>query len=110
MKVFFRKNNKDAVKSALQAQKEEALKVCGALAENYAKIDCPVDTGRLRNSIHHKMVNSDTVAIGTDVEYGKWVHEGHWAGDTRVLGYPFLRFAITQHIGEYKTIIETTLK
>ena len=110
MKVFFRKNNKDVVKAELQAQKEQALKVCGALAENYAKINCPVDTGRLRNSIDSKLVNDSTVAIGTDVEYAYYVHEGHWAGDTRVLGYPFLRLAITQHISEYQTIIRTTLK
>ena len=34
-----------------------ALEKAGLTAENYAKLACPVDTGRLRNSISHAAAN-----------------------------------------------------
>ena len=46
-----------------------ALEAVGLQAEGYAKLACPVDTGRLRNSISHA-VQGDTVYIGSNVEYG----------------------------------------
>lgn len=105
MTIEVKVNNVDAVLADTQRKKETALIKCGAACESYAKQGSPVDTGRLRNSITHEMEGDDTVAIGTDVEYSVWVHEGHWAGETRVLGFPFLRFALAQHLAEYENII-----
>lgn len=47
---------------------ERALESVGITAEAYAKLNCPVDTGRLRSSITH-VVDDKAVYIGTNVEY-----------------------------------------
>lgn len=50
-----------------------ALEMIGLKAEKYAKGKCPVDTGRLRNSITHAQIDKETEAIGTNVEYAAYV-------------------------------------
>lgn len=56
----------DAIGSAIAAALEEV----GLAAEGYAKAACPVDTGRLRNSITHvARPDEKAVYIGTNVEY-----------------------------------------
>lgn len=45
------------------------------LVENYAKINCPVDTGQLRQSITHQVVDQ-TGVVGTNVEYAPYVEYG----------------------------------
>ena len=47
---------------------ERILESWGLNAERYAKEKCPVDTGRLRNSITHAK-DEKTMYIGTNVEY-----------------------------------------
>lgn len=46
----------------------KALEEVGSAAEDYAKSECPVDTGKLRESITHS-VGDKEVYIGTNVEY-----------------------------------------
>lgn len=54
-----------------------SLEASGALVEASAKLLCPVDLGRLRDSIHHKVNMEDlSVTIGTNVEYAAWVEFG----------------------------------
>ncbi|MBN2940336.1 MAG: HK97 gp10 family phage protein [Collinsella sp.] len=54
----------DAIGSAIAAALEEV----GLAAEGYAKAICPVDTGRLRNSITHvARPDEKAVYIGTNV-------------------------------------------
>lgn len=63
-------DNSDLVKNALEEQIEAALIAIGMTAETYAKRDCPVDTGRLRNSITHAVeAGEQAVYIGSNVEY-----------------------------------------
>lgn len=98
-----------------------------------------VDTGLLRNSITHAVAGhspekqsytadkgggygsySGTVGterdkavyIGTNVEYAPYVEYGHqqYGGGGHVPAKPFLKPAVTDHIDEYKKIIETALK
>lgn len=60
--------------NALPEQIEQALIAIGLTAESYAKDICPVDTGRLRNSITHAVDMSESAAyIGTNVEYATFV-------------------------------------
>lgn len=55
----------------------KGLVECGMVAEGYAKKLCPVDTGRLRNSITFNVDESESsVSIGTNVEYGPYVELG----------------------------------
>lgn len=51
-----------------------ALERIGMQGEGYAKDLCPVDTGRLRNSITHQVdKGGDAVYIGTNTEYAPYV-------------------------------------
>lgn len=53
---------------------EPLTKAC-LLVENDAKINAPVDTGMLRNSISHR-IEGDTGIIGTNQEYAPYVEFG----------------------------------
>lgn len=112
---------------------EKALEQCGMTAEGYAKRLCPVDQGRLRNSIAHT-VESDgdkyTAVIGSPVEYAPyvelgtgqyypggrptpWVYQdekGNWHKTKGNEPQPYMKPAIADHVSQYKGIIERTLK
>ena len=81
-----------------------ALEKIGLVAERYAKQLCPVDTGRLRNSITHG-TDANSVYIGTNVEYAPYVE----LGTRRQHAQPYLRPAITNHMEEYKKILNDML-
>lgn len=85
-----------------------ALEAIGLTAEGYAKNECPVDTGRLRNSISHT-ADGDSAYIGTNVEYAAAVEYGDGKNFTTGNAH-FLRNAATQHSDEYKQITEKQLK
>lgn len=101
-------DNRPTVKKLFESKAQLALDLIGQAAEGHAKSDCPVDTGRLRNSISNKTVGK-TVYIGTNVEYAPYVEFGdnmhHETGKAH-----FLRDAATTHGAEYKRIAEMTLK
>lgn len=94
-------DNTKLIKNATDQQIEAALEAIGLKVEGYAKLICPVDTGRLRNSITHVVkTNEKTVYIGTNVEYAAAVE----CGTSRQRPQPYLNPAATQHTDEYKTI------
>ena len=97
------KDNTDEVLKGLSDAVERALTRIGLSAEGYAKKECPVDTGNLRNSITHEVVQSEkAVYIGTNVEYAAYVE----LGTTRTKAKPYLKPAATEHSTVYKRIIE----
>lgn len=108
-----------------------ALERCGEQAEGYAKDLAPVDTGRLRNSISHKVDEEERAAyIGSDLDYavyvelgaGKyaeggrptpWVYQddnGKWHWTAGNPAQPFLKPAVADHAQTYRNIIEDELK
>lgn len=93
------------MEEAAFSQIETALEKVGLTAERYAKLACPVDTGRLRGSISHTH-DKNTAYIGTNVEYAPYVE----MGTVNTKAQPYLKPAITDHIQEYKNIIEQELK
>lgn len=95
----------DEVKEELAKAVETALEEIGLAAEGYAKLACPVDTGRLRNSISHA-VDGKAAIIGTNVEYAPYVE----LGTSRMSAQPYLRPAVLEHIAEYKHIAESRLR
>lgn len=124
-------NNTKAVLQALAQQTANALEICGGKAETYAKRDCPVDTGNLRNSIAHKVDTGEGKAyIGTNSEYApyvelgtgiyysggrrtSWVYEdskGNWHKTNGAKAQPFLKPAVSEHGTEYNNIIKNALK
>jgi len=124
--AIFKKAKDEAVARALEA--------IGLTAERHAKERCPVDTGRLRNSITHATSENygpgfytdnhgkgysdasakvkpekEAVYIGTNVEYAQKQELSdsyhHKSGSAH-----FLRDAAATHYEEYKRIIEAQLK
>ena len=87
--------------AALRAAFEEI----GQNAEAYAKAACPVDTGRLRNSISHKSTER-MMQVGTNVEYAPAVE----LGTSRQKPQPYLRPSVEDYIDKYQTIIVNELK
>lgn len=75
---------------------EQALLTSALFVERDAKINVPVDTGRLRNSISHETDFNSTnpsVEVGTNVEYAKHVE----FGTSRQSAKPFLFPAYNQN-------------
>ena len=100
-------DNTGEVLSAFKQQVLAGLTAVGLSAEGHAKENCPVDTGRLRNSIAFA-VHDDEVYIGTNVEYAPYVEYrdiSHKTGQAH-----FLRDAATTHGDEYQELVETALK
>lgn len=124
--------NVDAFKEGFRDALNAALEECGLIAEGYAKENCPVDTGNLRNSITHQ-VNAEEgeMIIGSAVEYAPYIELGTgiyategggrqtpWAwqdskGDWHMThgnrAQPFLKPAIADHMEEYNKIINAAL-
>lgn len=96
------------VEDAVHQSVITGLNACGMVAETYAKKEAPVDTGRLRNSISHKVDKNEPAAyIGTNVEYAPYQEFGTRRG---VKAKHFLRNAAQNHTAEYKSILENALK
>lgn len=116
--------------------KERALERMGMQGEGYAKDLVPVDTGALRNTITHKVdPAADEVYIGSNSKYAAYVETGTGEGYDGSLGgagrptpwvyqdekgdwhhtrgqdpQPFLRPAVTDHMGTYRNILKDELE
>lgn len=100
-------SNADTIKQASAEAIERALEAIGLQAEGYAKMLCPVDTGRLRNSITHEVKPSEqAVYVGTNVEYAAYVE----FGTSRMSAQPYLQPAVMNHTDEYSKMAEHFLK
>lgn len=114
-------DNSEEMIEYMQEQLETALMTIGQKAEDFAKGDCPVDTGRLRNSINWATNTGSgtgddapqgnpekgTVYIGTNVEYGVYVEYGdmkHEVGKKH-----FLRDAMADNGDYFKELIRAAL-
>ena len=98
-------DNSSEIKKACEESVNNALEIIGLKGEGYAKLICPVDTGRLRNSITHEQEGKYTELIGTNVEYAPYVE----MGTQRQKAQPYLKPAVEGHVDEYKLIAETVL-
>ena len=99
------KDNTDEVLSALERAKKRGLEAIGLTAEEHAKNETPVDTGRLRNSINHA-TDDEAAYVGTNVEYAPYVELGARGRK----GVHMLQRAATEHAEEYKRLIEDSMK
>ena len=98
-------DHSDEVIDEMKKAMERALEKIGMVGEAYAKEECPVDTGTLRNSISHA-VDDNTAIIGTNVEYAPYVE----LGTSKMDAQPYLRPAVENHVKEYKEIAKGELK
>lgn len=99
------KDNTDEVLAALKMAKKRCLEAIGLTAEGHAKKETPVDTGRLRNSIGHA-TDDEAAYIGTNVEYAPYVELGARGRS----GVHMLQRAASEHTGEYKRLMEDSMK
>lgn len=106
MQVEITNNKIDEVLRLVDEAKARVLEQWGLLAEGYAKLECPVDTGRLRNSISHGQADENTMAVGTNVEYAAYVE----LGTSRMAPRPYLAPAIEEHIDEYEAILRAEMQ
>lgn len=91
---------------ALEKAVPVILEALGQTAERYAHEACPVDTGRLKNSIANTH-DSDTAYIGTNVEYAPYVEMGHHTPSGKfVPPQPYLKPAVADHKDEYINVIK----
>lgn len=104
MSVTFISHKQDVL-DAVQKAIDRGLEICGGMAESYAKRLCPVDTGRLRNSITHQQYDDKTEVIGTNVSYAIYQENGTY----KVKPKHFLRRAAENHANEYKAVIQNEL-
>lgn len=123
-------DHSDEVLAALESACAIALETCGLVAEGYAKKQCPVDTGNLRNSITHTVdINEKTAYIGTNNEYATYVEmgtgkyypggrpkpwsyqdeNGNWHTTSGQRAQPYLKPAVAEHGEQYRKIIESEL-
>lgn len=89
---------------------ERALTAVGLFLEGEAKLELEsdprrVDTGNLRNSVTN-VVEETAVHVGTNVEYGIYVHEGtrHMAANR------FLRNALQNNVDQIRQYLKDTLE
>ncbi len=71
------------------------------VVEGEAKSRCPVDTGRLKSSIHSWKSGDFEAQVGDGVDYGVFVEYG----TSRMGAQPFLRPALTNKKNEVQNII-----
>ncbi len=73
------------------------------IIEADAVLECPVDTGTLKDSITHEVENDDgnvTGTVGTNVEYAYWADRKK----------PYLSLAVDRNKANMDTIIRKHLK
>lgn len=124
-------DNSDEVLKAFEDAWSRGLERIGLQAEGYAKDLCPVDTGELRNSISHKVDESEqTVYVGSNNRYAAYVELGtgryypggrptpwtyqdakgvwHWTRGNPA--QPYLAPAVKDHVQTYRNILEDEFK
>ena len=106
MEIKVNKDESQAVLKALKEAKRTALEAIGLQAQSYVFWITPADTGRLMNSISHRVIDDESVAIGTNVEYAAYVE----LGTSKTRAQPYLKPGIMNHLDEYKKIAESVLK
>ena len=105
--VNFTDHSAEILRAMNDQVKNIALQAIGQKAEDYAKDNSPVDTGRLRNSITNAVeMGEQAVYIGTNVEYAGYVE----LGTSRMKPRPYLKPAVVNYMSEYKTLAEQAFR
>lgn len=108
--VMVREDNSEQIANAIHQAVAAALEEIGLAAERFAKRTCPVDTGRLRNSITHALnMDEESVYIGTNVSYAPFVEHDVIVNGKQRDGAHFLRDAAQNHGSYYRKIMEQHL-
>lgn len=96
------------MKMGNEAQVKRAFTQACMYIKSQAKLLCPVDTGRLRQSIAYKVTMSDGAIkgeIGTNVEYAEYIE----FGTSKMVAQPFLYPALKDNQEVVINIIKQSL-
>lgn len=116
--LVVQEDNTEYVLQALDRALAEALDELGQRVQHRAQELCPVDTGRLRNSITYRLGGGGyafpgmgasagkEVSVGSEVEYAAYVE----LGTERTRAQPFLVPAASEYADEYRRVVEDGLK
>lgn len=111
-------DNAEYIAQAIDRALAEALDEIGQAVQHRAQELCPVDTGRLRNSITYRLGGGSfdfpghgasvgrEVTVGSEVEYAAYVE----LGTSRTRAQPFLRPAAEDYADEYRSTVEGHLR
>lgn len=107
-------DNTDKVLQAFQTAIGAGLNVIGMEAAGYTQDNTPVRTGNLANSVDWEVKEDEkAVYVGfskqkttSDVKYAIFVEEGSRNNKANHM----LRRAVTEHTGEYKRLMEDSMK
>lgn len=108
-------DNSKLVAEKITSAVARGLEMIGIKAEGdvigYITQEHIVDTGRLRNSITHAIMEDAgsrgaAAVVGTNVEYAKYVHNG----TSRVEGRPFLVNPTQKNMSEYRDILKQAMQ
>ena len=110
MSLIVSEDNTEQFLSDYERALAVGLESVGLTCERFAKDLCPVDTGRLRNSITHSLAVDDKyVIVGTNVEYAKYVELNEKAHHESGQAH-FLHDAAANHGKTYHDILESALR
>lgn len=102
-------SHKKDVEDELKSKVNDWLEAIGLDAASTSASKAPVDTGRLKNSITYAVDNAGFVVyIGTNVEYAAAQEFGdykHKVGQSH-----YLQYGCTEHLDQYKAMLEQKLK
>lgn len=100
-------SNVDKFTKELRQAMERALEAVGGQAEGDVALITPVDTGRLRGSITHRVsMDEECVYVGTNVEYAAYVELGT---SKMKKPKPYLKPGIMNNKDSYMRIIKDYL-
>lgn len=108
LEINVKEDKRAEVKAAIDSAIAKGLEICGQKARDYASMGAPVDTGRLAGSIE-SVVSEHEVVIGTNVEYAAYQEFGTSRFIAANDGEGYLRPAMSRHIEEYKSALESAL-
>ena len=87
---------------AIEAAVGDAVRAAAMLVEREAKINVPVDTGRLRSSIASEEKTPLRFEVGTNVEYAVSVE----FGTSKTAAQPYLEPAVESARSQYPDLIK----
>ena len=97
--------NMDKLQEELSQELAVAVEREAFRIEGLAKEFCPVDTGRLRSSIHAEMTATHTAKISDGVQYGVFVE----FGTSKMGAQPFFRPAVDASMPQFETDLRAAL-
>lgn len=102
------KSNRREVKRRMQTANKNVLEAIGKAAEGYVKLNTPVDTGALRDSIAYK-TDESSVYVGstlTSEDYPLYVEKG----TSRMPAQPYISTGVMNNLNSLRSIAERNYK